>query len=232
MSPCFFKLTLDLTTSRVLASSSQSDHQSVLVPEITNMKLHLRNPAVNAIFFERNLPKMGKVSRMKSRPLAPPLFDYLLISAEALPPSKLGLTELLELRLRLARCSDGSDGLSPLDLANRFKMSVNETTPDSLPEIFDPGSAPLGTGPGTGDWGVGVILGGGMMMVGVGEELVPVAAAEAAAGGGAVAAVTDGSLAWSRGVAGALGAGEAESTIHMRCELVATSFATVWARVE
>lgn len=35
-----------------------------------------------------------------------------------------------------------------------------------------------------------------------------------------------------RGVAGALGLGDADSTTHMRCECVATSLATVWARVE
>jgi hypothetical protein len=117
-------------------------------------------------------------------------------------------------------------------LAKRFRMSVNDTTPDSLPEIFDPGREPLGTGPGSGDWGVVAILGGGMMMAEVGGELVPVSATEVAARGGAVVALTDGSLAWRRGVAGVLGEGEAESTIHMRCELVATSFATVCASVE
>lgn len=34
------------------------------------------------------------------------------------------------------------------------------------------------------------------------------------------------------GVAGAEGEGDADSTTHIRCDLVATSFATVWARVE
>ncbi len=33
-------------------------------------------------------------------------------------------------------------------------------------------------------------------------------------------------------MAGALGEGEADSTTHMRWDCVATSFATVWARVE
>jgi len=58
-----------------------------------------------------------------------------------LPRSKLGLTELLELLLRRARCSDGSEGLSPLDRANRFRMSVNDTTPVSRPDRLAPGIA-------------------------------------------------------------------------------------------
>ena len=89
----------------------------------------------------------------KSDELKPPLLIpvHLLISADVLPPSKLGRTELLELRLRLARCSDGSVGRRPLDLANRFRISVKDTTPDSLPEMFDPGRALLGTEPGRGD---------------------------------------------------------------------------------
>jgi len=36
----------------------------------------------------------------------------------------------------------------------------------------------------------------------------------------------------ARGVAGVDGDGEADSTTHIRCALVATSLATVWARVE
>lgn len=35
-----------------------------------------------------------------------------------------------------------------------------------------------------------------------------------------------------RGVSGAVGDGDDDSTTHIRCDLVATSFATVWAKVE
>jgi len=62
------------------------------------------------------------------------------------------------------------------------------------------------------------------------------------AGGGvapAVAVETDGTegvktgwLGCRSGVAGALGDGDADSTTHIRWELVATNLATVWARVE
>jgi len=45
-----------------------------------------------------------------------------------------GRTELLELRRLLARCSLGSDGLRPVDLANKLRMSVNVTTPVKRPE--------------------------------------------------------------------------------------------------
>ena len=51
-------------------------------------------------------------------------------------------------------------------------------------------------------------------------------------GGGGDAAVTEGWEGASRGVAGALGEGEADSTTHIRWDRVATSLATVWARVE
>ncbi len=66
-----------------------------------------------------------------------------------------------------------------------------------------------------------------MMMVGVGGD--------AAVFGGTADAVAGTGIGWlgaSRGVAGALGDGDADSTTHMRWELVATSLATVWARVE
>ena len=63
----------------------------------------------------------------------------------------LGLMELLELRLRLARCASGSAGWSPVYFANMFRMSVREMTPVSLPDIRAPamaeaGTAALGTG--------------------------------------------------------------------------------------
>ena len=88
--------------------------------------------------------------------------------------SILGRTELLELRLRRARCSLGSEGFRPVDFANMLRMSVNEMTPVSLPErrapaIADAGTAAVGTGDagtaavGTGDCGgvIGGAAGGG-----------------------------------------------------------------------
>lgn len=42
----------------------------------------------------------------------------------------------------------------------------------------------------------------------------------------------DGCVGGRRGVAELLGVGEADSTTHIRCDLVATSLATVCARVE
>ena len=105
---------------------------------------------------------------------------HLLKSKLALPLSKLGRTELLELRLRLARCSDGSDGFKPLDLANKLRTSVKETTPVSRPDRLAPGSAAAGTdaenpGLARGDCGTEVVLEfWGIRIVGV---MLPVPAA-------------------------------------------------------
>lgn len=105
-----------------------------------------------------------------------------------------------------------------------------ETTPVSRPDRRAPGK-PLGITVvmklwfGSGDCGAGALAGGGMMTVLTGGGL-PTAGPE---GGGAGPA---GWLGWRRGVAGALGEGEADSTTHMRWDLVATSLATVWPRVE
>lgn len=110
----------------------------------------------------------------------------------------LARTELLELFRRRARCAPGSDGFSPVDLANAFSTSVNETTPLSLPDkpapiIADAGTAAAGCG-------------------------------EGGVGGGGPCVKLDGPI---KGVAGADGEGDADSTTHMRCDLVATSLATV-----
>lgn len=56
-------------------------------------------------------------------------------------PSILGLTELLELRRRRRRSSDGSNGFRPDCLANKLSMSVSDTTPVRRPEICAPGRA-------------------------------------------------------------------------------------------
>ncbi len=76
--------------------------------------------------------------------------------------SRLGLTELLELRRRLARCSDGSEGFKPLERANKLRISVSETTPVNRPERWAPGRAAAGTadenpGLGSGDCGTDVV---------------------------------------------------------------------------
>ena len=134
----------------------------------------------------------------------------------------MGRTEALELRLLLARCSLGSNGLRPLDFANKFRISVNDTTPVSRPESPAPGSAEAGTeenGPWVdGDWGVDVVMapGGGTTTVaepGVGLPVLP----GEVIGGDSVGVERGGKLdACSKGVAGALGDGEADSTTHIR----------------
>jgi len=119
--------------------------------------------------------------------------------------SKLGRTELLELLRRLALCSPGSAGFNPLNLANMLRMSVRETTPLSFPEMRAPAKAEAGTATaGTGDGGAW--FDGGAPLTWVWGPI--------------------------SGVAGADGDGDADSTTHIRCDLVATSFATVCARVE
>lgn len=164
-----------------------------------------------------------------------------------LPPSRLGRIELLELRLRLALCSPGSVGCSPLDRAKRFKMSVSEITPVSLPDRCAPGSAAAGTEDEAEKMGVESGKGDGgaedcmfcplvntvadtdgdpppaaATVVGPDVELL-MASAEPPALAVAVVVPTGP----RRGVAGALGLGEADSTTHIRWERVATSLATV-----
>lgn len=117
----------------------------------------------------------------------------------------LGRTELLELRRRRALCSPGSPGFSPVDFANMLRTSVRETTPVSFPDRRAPAMAEAGTA-----------------AAGTGEGGAPPGADEPVASD------------WgpTNGVAGADGDGEADSTTHIRCDLVATSFATVCANVE
>lgn len=82
-------------------------------------------------------------------------------------------------------------------------------TPVSLPEIRAPGKAAADTA--------------GNAPLSDGEEGTDVTGDER------TTCPTDGVI---KGVAGAEGDGEADSTTHIRCERVATSFATVCARVE
>ena len=130
---------------------------------------------------------------------------------------------LLELLLRRARrASSGSCGCSPLALANKLRMSVRLITPLILPERLAPviadaeiegATAPVparcvgaveftGVGPPDRSAGKGVIGDGGTRVA------------------GAIA-----------GVGGPEDEGDGASTTHIRCERVATSFATVWASV-
>jgi hypothetical protein len=131
--------------------------------------------------------------------LLPLLSLHLRISELGRPDSVVGRIEPLELLLRRMRCSHGSAGCSPENLANKLRMSVKEMTPLRRPEMRAPAMADAGTADeGTGDKG----------------------------------------MAWAecegprRGVDGADGDGDPESTTHIRCDLVATSFATVCAKVE
>lgn len=118
--------------------------------------------------------------------------------------SRDGRSDALELLRLRARCSFGSEGFRPEDFANKLRMSVSVMTPESLPDRF----IPVIEGTAGAVW------------------WLP----------GSDAWVDDwgGNALWgpSSGVAGVDGDGEADSTTHMRCALVATSFATVCARVE
>lgn len=122
--------------------------------------------------------------------------------------SMLARMELLELFRLLALWAPGSIGFNPVDFAKELRISVRDTTPLSLPDKRAPIIADAGmAGDVCGDAGgplLGVRVGGPP-----GKLLGPV-----------------------NGVAGPVGEGEVESTTHMRCDLVATSFATVCASVE
>lgn len=134
-----------------------------------------------------------------------PYQDHRLSSA--LAESMLARIELLELLRRRARWCPGSLGCRPVDLAKVLSISVREMTPLNLPDIRAPIKLDAGT--------TGAICGDG------GAPL------------GATGAGPPGKLPGPvKGVAGAVGDGDAESTTHIRCDLVATSLATVCARVE
>lgn len=151
------------------------------------------------------------------------------------------LTLLELLRLLRMRSSEGSAGSrSPPARANKIKMSVNDTTPTRRPEMRAPGRAdaemdgPEGlmkggfgdesmTEPGEvekgSDGGVGVATGG------MPEVLTPEILDEWLDVGASVAVC-------SEGVGGPDEEGEIGSVIHIRCDFVATSFATVCASVD
>lgn len=93
-------------------------------------------------------------------------------------------------------------------MANKLRMSVSVTTPVRRPERWEPGRADAGTD---------------------GEGICGPAAAGCDDEGAELGTNTVGAI---EGVVGAEWDGEADSTTHMRCEFVATSFATVCASVE
>ncbi|KAH6603378.1 hypothetical protein Trco_008153 [Trichoderma cornu-damae] len=132
--------------------------------------------------------------------------SYLLVSIFGCKDSTLGRTELLELRRRRTLCSHGSEGCSPVDLANMLRISVSETTPINLPDKRAPAIEAAGTA--TAGIADGIVPG----ITPPAIELCDVATGTAGVGRG--------------------DCGGAESTIHMRCDLVATNLATVCAKVE
>lgn len=119
------------------------------------------------------------------------------------------LLELLRLRARLA--SSGSWGCKPLTLAKRLRMSVRLITPLSLPDRLAPGIADAeiagATAPAPAKWAGAT-------------ELTDVGSGVMGDGGTRDAG-------WSAGVDGPEDEGDGLSTTHIRCERVATSFATV-----
>lgn len=125
--------------------------------------------------------------------------------------SMLVLTELLLLSRRLLLVSSGSWGLRPLTRAKRFRTSVRLTTPLRWPLSVAPGSDEVGME----TLGTAGVYGGPMEWFEICWRVF----------GGTL---TVGVMA---GESGTEELGEGASTIHMRWERVATSLATVWARV-
>lgn len=128
----------------------------------------------------------------------------------------LRMLELLLRRLAL-RASSGSWGFKPLARAKRLSMSVRLTTPLRRPDRLAPGMA-------------FAEMAGAAVPARSGE--CAVTPAEAAAGSGTLGAGKDITVGFTDGVGGPEDAGEGASTIHIRWERVATSLATVCARVE
>jgi hypothetical protein len=81
--------------------------------------------------------------RITPNPATPPLVlpRRCTSTLSLLALSKLRLTLLLLLLLLARLVSAGSCGLSPLALANRFRISVRLTTPDRRPDMLAPGMA-------------------------------------------------------------------------------------------
>jgi hypothetical protein len=132
------------------------------------------------------------------------------------------LRMLLELLLRRARlASSGSCGCRPLARANKFNISVRLMTPLIRPDKLAPVMADAEMA------GIAVPvparLVGAVELTGIGPDCV-CGRGVIGDGGTRLAGV-------SAGVDGPEDDGDGLSTTHMRCERVATSFATVWASV-
>lgn len=129
---------------------------------------------------------------------------------------------LLELlRLLARRASSGSWGCSPLARAKTFKMSVRLITPLSLPDKLAPGIALAEMAGATAPVPAKCV--GAVVFTGVGPDNDT--------GSGVIGEGGTSTAGWIAGVGGPDEAGEGVSTTHIRCERVATSLATVWARV-
>lgn len=129
-----------------------------------------------------------------------------------------------------------------------MRISVNEITAVNLPLRCAPGSAAAGTDAdvvksgvdkGSGEGGADACvppLEGVMTVVPIDGDTLPTVPAVVLAMAPALPppliVLVGAPTGPSKGVAGALGLGLALSTTHMRCERVATSLATVPARVE
>jgi hypothetical protein len=168
------------------------------------------------------------------RPLAMPIpcrFFSRSLTLLRLPamPDTLSLLELsmllrmlLELLLRRARlASSGSCGCKPLAFANKFRMSVRLITPLILPERLAPDIADAEIAGATAPVPTRCV--GAVELTGVGPETI--------CGRGVMGDGGTRDAGVSAGVDGPEEEGEGLSTTHMRCERVATNFATVWASV-
>jgi hypothetical protein len=125
---------------------------------------------------------------------------------------------LLELlRLRARRASSGSCGCRPLALAKRFRISVRLMTLLSLPDKLDPVMAVAEMAGATAPVPARCV--GAVELTGVGPDTIP--------GRGVMGDGGTRDAGVSAGVGGPEEEGDGLSTTHMRCERVATSFATV-----
>jgi hypothetical protein len=156
-------------------------------------------------------------SRSLTLPRRPAMADTLSLRALSML-----LRILLELLLRRARlASSGSWGCSPLAFANRFKTSVKLMTPLSLPDRLAPLMADAEMAGATAPVPARCV--GDVELTGVGPMCV--------AGRGVMGDGGTRDAGCSAGVGGPEDEGDGLSTTHMRCERVATSFATVCASV-
>ena len=159
------------------------------------------------VFFSRSLT-------LPRRPAMPDTLSLLELS--------ILLRILLELLLRRARlASSGSWGCSPLAFANRLRTSVRLITPLNLPDRLAPLIADAEMAGATAPVPARCV--GDVELTGVGPICV--------AGRGVMGDGGTRDAGGSAGVGGPEDEGDGLSTTHMRCERVATSFATVCASV-